>query len=423
MTGAALIAIAVLVLVNGFFVAAEFALVSMRPEQQLPSTRAGAAAGRQAARLDEYLSACQLGITIASLALGALGEPTIARLLEPLFGRFAHIGALLATLGALLIMTGLHITVGEQAPKSFAIGSAVRVATICALPLEVFYRVFRPLVRVLNSPSNSLVRALGGTPTTGHAGAASLEELRLYIDSASSGDGIDDADRQLLQGVFTLDERTAADVMTPRPRVVTVDEADTVAGALAATRSSGHSRFPLLDEDDRLVGLILGRDLTNALLDGRDDDTVVQFRREILVAPSAQPLDTLLGRLRAERASIAAVLDEYGVLDGVVTIEDIVEELVGEIWDEDDRLPGLRRLRDGTLVVAGDTSLADLLGEGLELGISSSMSIGGFVQDRLARVPQRGDSVTVEGRVLEVLSTDGRRVGRVAIRPPRPPES
>ncbi len=166
---------------------------------------------------------------------------------------------------------------------------------------------------------------------------------------------------------------------------------------------------------------MLGRDLTHALLDGRRDAQLQELRREILVAPSAQPLDTLLGRLRAEHTSIAAVLDEYGVLDGVVTVEDIVEELVGEIWDEDDRLPGVRRLADGTLVVAGDGSLADLALEGILIDGGSSMSIGGLIQDRLGRVPQRGDSVTAGDRVLKVLSTEGQRVRRVAIRPLRPP--
>ena len=253
MTGAALAAIVILVLINGFFVAAEFALVSLRPDQ-LPRSRAGTIVRNQAGHLDEYLSACQLGITIASLALGALGEPTIARLLEPLLGRFAHAGAIMATVGAILIMTALHITVGEQAPKSFAIGSAERVSAICAYPLEGFYRAFRPLVRLLNSASNGLVRALGGTPTTSHADSASLEELRRLIGSASS-EQIDATDRQLLQGVFTLDERSAADVMTPRPRVVAVRSAVTTHEALLATRGSGHSRFPLLDRDDEPIGL------------------------------------------------------------------------------------------------------------------------------------------------------------------------
>ena len=185
MTAAALVAIALLVLINAFFVAAEFALVSVNPPL-LADSGAGRRARAQTTRLDEYLAACQLGITIASLALGALGEPTIARLLEPALGRFADAGAIAATVLALLAMTALHITVGEQAPKSFAIGSAERVAAICAYPLEVFYRLLRPLVIVLNVASNGIVRLFGGTPASSHAQQASLEELRQVIGAVSS---------------------------------------------------------------------------------------------------------------------------------------------------------------------------------------------------------------------------------------------
>src|SRR5690349_6377118 len=203
MTAAALVAIVVLVLVNAFFVAAEFALVSTHPAR-LADSPPGRRARAQVLKLDEYLAACQLGITIASPALGALGEPTIAHLLEPLLGRFADAGAIIATVIALLAMTALHITVGEQAPKSFAIGSAERVAALCAYPLEAFYRLLRPLVIVLNVASNGLVRALGGTPANSHAEQAGLEELRLVIGEVSmSSAELSATDRKILAGVFT----------------------------------------------------------------------------------------------------------------------------------------------------------------------------------------------------------------------------
>src|SRR4051794_27791806 len=301
MTAAALVTIVLLVLINAFFVAAEFALVSVNTAR-LPPTRAAQRARAQADRLDEYLAACQLGITIASLALGALGEPTIARLLEPALGVFADAAAVLATIGALLVMTALHITAGEQAPKSFAIGSAERVAAICAYPLEAFYRMLRPLVIVLNSASNGLVRLLGGTPAGSHAQQASLEEVRQLIGAVSTSDEIDAVDRKILEGVFTLDERSAEDVMTPRPRVLALRTTQSVEQALRATRNRGHSRFPLLDDESRLVGMVLRSELADALLDGRSEDTVDALRH------------------------------------------DIVEEIVGEIVDEDDRPAGLRRL-------------------------------------------------------------------------------
>jgi CBS domain containing-hemolysin-like protein len=417
MTALELLVIVLLVLVNGFFVAAEFALVSVRPAR-LGDSPAARLARRQSERLDEYLSACQLGITIASLALGALGEPTIAHLLEPLLGGLAGAGAVVATIAALLVMTTLHITAGEQAPKSFAIGSAERVASLCAYPLEAFYRFLRPLVLILNAASNGLVRLLGGTPAQSHAEQASLEEIRQMIRSVAAAGDIDRTDRRMLQGVFTLDERSASDVMTPRPRIVSVTPGQTVVEALRATRDSGHSRFPLVeDEGDPLLGLVLGKDLTRALLDGLADEPVERFRHDMLVAPPTQPLDVLLARLKEARASICAVLDEYGRLDGLVTVEDVVEELVGEIWDEDDLGGDIRRLSDGTLVVRGDTPLVDLLSEDVDLGDAHSESVGGLIQERLGSVPRRGDRVSVDHHQLEVLATEGRRIKRVLIRP------
>jgi CBS domain containing-hemolysin-like protein len=417
MTAAALVAIAVLVLVNAFFVAAEFALVSTHPAR-LPDSAVGRRARAQVQRLDEYLAACQLGITIASLALGALGEPTIARLLHPLLGRFDNAGAIAATVLALLAMTALHITVGEQAPKSFAIGSAVRVSTLCAYPLEAFYRLLRPLVIVLNAASNGLVRMLGGTPASSHAQQASLEELRHVIgEVSSSSPDLDPTDRKILEGVFTLDERTAADVMTPRPRVVPVRAGQTVEEALHATRDRGYSRFPVLDEHGHPVAMLLRLELADAYLDGKGADPARSYAHELLVTPSAQKLDALLNRMRAAHASLAAVVDEYGDLEGVITIEDIVEEIVGEIVDEDDRPAELRRLPNGAVVAAAEVPLGDLRAEGIELRSDQSTSVGGLVQERLGAVPARGDATRVGGYELRVLSVDGARIERVLLTP------
>src|SRR5215211_1177046 len=251
MTGALLVAIAVLILVNAFFVAGEFALVSARKSQLRGNSLGVRVARRQQDTLDEYLSACQLGITMASLALGALGEPVFASLFERVFHSLAlaHAAAAASSILALLVLTTLHITVGEQAPKSFAIGSSATVARYCALPLEFFYRLLRPLVRVLNSASNALVRAFGGKPASSHAQQASLDELRQLISGLTEDGDIDRADAQLLQGVFTLDERRARDVMTPRPRIRAVHEGYTTRQALEAMRDSGHSRYPLLASD------------------------------------------------------------------------------------------------------------------------------------------------------------------------------
>jgi CBS domain containing-hemolysin-like protein len=420
MTGALLLAIVALLLMNAFFVAAEFSLVSARKGQLRGNSLATRLARRQQDKLDEYLSACQLGITIASLALGAVGEQTLAHLIEPVLHSvaLAHVAGVIGSVLALLLLTALHITVGEQAPKSFAIGSAAAALRFCALPLELFQRLLRPVVLALNSASNAIVRAFGGTPASSHAQQASLEELRELIGGLTEEGDIDSADAQLLQGVFTLDERRAGEVMTPRTRVTAMREGQTVREALEATRYAGHSRFPLLDrQGEQLLGVVYSRELTEALLDGEDDRPVDAYRHEIVIVPPTLPLDGLLARLQQERASLAAVVDEFGSPDGVVTIEDILEEIVGEIWDEDDLPSGIRLLGDRRLVCRGDTSLLDLEDYGVHLdGGGTINSIGGLIQSTLGRLARPGERVrlgTVTARVLS--TTDGGRVKRVLL--------
>src|SRR5215217_2604741 len=299
MTGALLFAIVPLLLMNAFFVAAEFSLVSARRGQLSGNSLAARLARRQQEKLDEYLSACQLGITIASLALGAVGEQTLAGLIEPLLHSvaLAHVAGVVGSVLALLLLTVIHITVGEQAPKSFAIGSAAAALRFCALPLEVFHRLLRPLVIALNNASNGIVRAFGGTPASSHAQQASLEELRQLIGGLTEEGHIDRADAQLLQGVFTLDERRAGEVMTPRTRIAAMHEGQTVREALGATRDAGHSRFPLLDHHhEQLLGVVYSRELTEALLDGEDDRPVAAFNHEIEIVPPPLPLDRMRAR-------------------------------------------------------------------------------------------------------------------------------
>ena len=208
--------------------------------------------------------------------------------------------------------------------------------------------------------------------------------------------------------------------MTPKHRVVSVRTGTTVEQALRDTRDRGYSRFPAFDEGGRLAGLILRSELANAYLDGRESEPAGGFAHEIVVTPSAQHLDILLGRMRDARASLAAVVDEYGDLEGVVSIEDIVEEIVGEIVDEDDRPSELRRLRGGRVIVAAELPLSDLQAQGIDLRSQHSTSVGGLVQERLGAVPARGDTTRVDDYELRVLSVDGRRIRRVLLTPLEP---
>ncbi len=413
-----LIAILPLVLINGFFVAAEFALVSSR-EERLPDTRAGRLARRQLQHMDEYLAACQVGVTTASLALGALGEPALAGVFEPLFASLlaAHLAAVAATLAALLAMTALQITIGEQAPKSFAIGSAERVSLACAWPLEVFHRSFRPLVLALNGFANAVVRTVGGTPAGAHP-PIGVEEIRGLIASMSHTGVLEPADIRLLSGLFTLDERRLREIMTPRPRATTLQASQTVESAIRSTRSRGHSRFPVLDGPEELVGVAYTRELADALLDGRATELVASLQHPIEIFVESQPLADVLARLRAERASLGAVVDEHGTFSGVITIEDVMEEIVGEIWDEDDRtVAPIHQLSGGRMVCVGDTSLADLAVIGVRLGAVRATTLNGLIQERLGRFATRGDSVGASGYTIAVLAADKHQVKRALIAP------
>jgi len=407
-----------LVLINGFFVAAEFALVSSRQER-LPETHAGRLARRQLLHMDEYLAACQVGITMASLALGALGEPALAGVFEPLLGWLpaAHLAAVAATVAALLAMTALHITIGEQAPKSFAIGSAERVSLACALPLELFHRSFRPLVLTLNGFANALVRTVGGTPAGSHP-PIGIEEIRGLIASMGQSGVLEPADIRLLTGLFTLDERRLREIMTPRPRATTLQASQTVESALRSTRARGHSRFPVLDGPEELVGVAYTRELADALLDGRATESVASLQHPIEIFVESQPLADVLTRLRAQRASLGAVVDEHGTFAGVITIEDVMEEIVGEIWDEDDKtVAPIQQLSGGRIACVGDTSLADLAMLGVRLGAARATTLNGLIQECLGRFATRGDSVSTSGFTIAVLTADEHRVISALIAP------
>jgi CBS domain containing-hemolysin-like protein len=290
---------------------------------------------------------------------------------------------------------------------------------LSAWPLELFYRSLRPLVVTLNRASNGLVRALGGTPATEHGGRATINELRQMIYAVASTGEVDTTDERILRGMFTLDERRASETMTPFPRLATVEAGVSAEDALRIAVPSGHSRLPVMDPhaDRRVLGVVFVRELTEALLGGRGEQPVEAFLHDVLVTPETQPLDRLLARMQRARASIAAVLDEYGQLEGVISVEDIVEEIVGEIEDESDRPTGIRRLRDGRIVCPGDTPLTDLASQGIRLGEAQSDSVGGLILELLDAMANPGDTVETDEYRLRVLAVDGNRVDRVLIAP------
>jgi CBS domain containing-hemolysin-like protein len=422
-----LFGVAVLVAANGFFVAAEFALVRTREsrvEQMRDEGRRGATLVlQQIDRIDEYLSACQLGITMASLGIGFLGEPAIASLLEKLFGDAVshNLSLAISITIAYLVTTALHITVGEQVPKIYAIVHSERTALRVARPLHWFRVAFSPLIWALNTGSNALLRLVGVDPKAEFEEISSSEDLKLIIARSTRGGKLDPGEAGMLSGVFHLHEQEARQVMTPIPAVVTVDVADTVEIALRRAVDSGHTRLVVTEDGntDRIKGVVHVNSLARRLMTDGPDAPIADSVKDALIVPETKPLDDLLADLQRERASMAVVVDEYGRTAGIVSVEDIIEEVVGEITDETDpAVAGIRRLANGDWWVRGHVPITDLADYGLELPVDSEAynSVGGFVFGELGRLPKRGDMVHVNGYSLRVESVRENRVEAVRIR-------
>jgi len=426
-TALLLLAVLVLVLLNGFFVAAEFALVRVRRSRIEEDAEEGQRGARMvASQLDDlsrYLAACQLGITLTSLGIGFLGEPAVASLFEDLLGERLPHGVTLAISLALayLITTALHITIGEQVPKIYAINKAESTARRIARPLNVFTRVFHPFIVVLNNASNGLLRLIGIRSTGEFDEGGSPEELKLLIAQSLTGGKLDPGEAGMLTGVFHLHEQEARQVMTPAPAVVTVDLSENVETALRRCVSSGHTRLVVTEDDnhDRVKGIVHANALAQLLLTEGADASIQGLVREAPMVPETKPLDDLLADLQRQRTSLAIVIDEYGRTAGIVTVEDIIEEVVGEIDDETDPLGGaVRRLANGDWFVRGHVAISDLEDYGLHLPVDSDAynSVGGFVFGELGRLPKRGDTVQHNGYTIRVESVRENRIEAVRIR-------
>ncbi|CAN5507667.1 hemolysin family protein [soil metagenome] len=433
MTALFLVAVFVLVLVNGFFVASEFALVrTRRPRMEALAEegKAGAALTlRMLEEISKYLSSCQFGITLASLGIGFLGEPALASLVEPaLGGVLSHgLAVVLALVFAYTISTVLHITIGEQVPKIWAIVGAEEMARRIAPPLHWFTILFQPAIIALNAASNGILRVGGikADEATAEEGG-SPEELKLLIAESLSGGQLDAGEAGMLTGVFHLHEQEARQVMTPFPAVVTVDTSEDVETALRRCVSSGHTRLVVTEDEnpDRVKGLVHVNSLVGQLMAEGPEASLEPFVRDAPIVPETKPLDDLLADLQRQRAALAVVVDEYGRTAGVVTVEDIVEEVVGEIEDETDPAGGaVRRLANGDWFVRGHVAVNDLVDYGVELPAESEAynSVGGFVFAELGRLPRRGDTVRADGYSIRVESVRENRVEAVRIRPRQSP--
>jgi CBS domain containing-hemolysin-like protein len=419
-----LVLLLLLIAINGFFVAAEFALVRSRRgklEQAAEEGEAGAeAVVEQLDRIDESLSACQIGVTIASIGIGFLGEPAVAKLLEPAFGSLSHGAAAAISLAiAFTFVTAIHISIGEQVPKMMAIANAEKTARRVSRPLGWFAVATTPVTKALSWVSNGVVRLFGVDPKDLEEHHTS-EDLKQIIDSSRMGGTLDPGEAGMLGGVFHLHEQEAREVMTPIPAVITVNSSETVEAALRRCVTSGHTRLVVIEDDnrDRVKGIVHNNSLARIYMSDGPEASLDTVIRDALIVPETRPLDDLLHDLQVQRTSLSVVVDEYGRTVGIVTVEDILEEVVGEIEDETDpRAAAVRKLTNGDWFVRGHVSLGDLTDAGIELPVDSDTynSVGGYVFGELGRLPKRGDSVRVDGYTIRVEAVRENRIEAVRI--------
>jgi CBS domain containing-hemolysin-like protein len=425
MSALLLVLLFLLIAVNGVFVAAEFALVRSRRSkvEQLASegSRGASAVLEELDRIDVYLSACQLGITMASIGIGFLGEPAVAELIEPIFGGLSHGVAVAISVGiAYTLVTALHVTFGEQAPKLFAISRPEGTAVALAAPLRWFRRVSAPFTVALTWMSNGVARLFGVKPGELDEQQPSSEDLQVLISQSAVRGKLDPGEAVMLRGVFHLHDQEAREVMTPIPAVVTVDYSANVSDALNLCISSGHNRLVVVEDGnaDRVRGIVHALRLVRLMMNEGPEAKIEAAVRDALIVPETKPLDDLLTELQRQRSSIGVVVDEYGRTVGIVTVEDILEEVVGEIEDETDPLAGsLRQLANGDWYVRGHVSLGDLADRGIELPVDTDAynSIGGYVFGELGRLPKRGDLITADGFEIRVESVRENRIEAVRI--------
>jgi len=417
-----------LVVLNGFFVAAEFAFVRVRGtsvEQLAADGRAGAGSLQAVmADLDNYLAVTQLGITLASLGLGWVGEPAVASLIEPVLEPVLPAGLihLVAFAIGFSIITFLHVVFGELAPKTLAIAQTEKLSLFLAPPMKLFYYAFYPGIVVFNGAANAFTRLIGVPPASESDETLGEREIRRVLAQSGEEGAIDVGEVAMIERVFDLDDTHVREVMVPRPDVVSLPADATLAEIRTVVFEAGHTRYPVLDADDsdQVVGFVDVKDVLRASETDDESTTAGDIAREILVVPETTATDDLLMQFSDERLQMAAVIDEWGSFEGVATVEDVVEAVVGDLrdgFDVDAREPSIRDRGDEGYDVDGGVPLS-AINDALDAGFESDQveTIGGLVLSRLDRAPEVGDAVEVDGHVVEVTGVEGTRISTVRIR-------
>jgi CBS domain containing-hemolysin-like protein len=418
----------ILVLCNGFFVAAEFSLVKVRKTrlEELAQLGNGSAqlAKKVVAKFDTYLGATQLGITLASLALGWIGEPAVAGLIRPLLIRFSGSEWVIHTAAVVIgftIITFMHIVLGELVPKSLAIQKAERTALATVGPLYAFHKIGYPIIVILNRAAVMLMAGLGlrGKEPANEADLAhSEEELRMIVSASHQGGILDEMESEMIGNVFDFADRLAREIMIPRQDMVCLFIEDGLAETMETVRCSGHSRFPLCEKDkDHVLGVIHIHDLLIMIIDQEPFD-LRKILHDALVVPEGMSVARVLQEMRLHRCHMSIVADEYGGTAGLVTIEDVLEEIVGEIYDEDDVVrPAIQRIDHQCYEIDGRVLVEDVA-ELLDIMITNPEedTIGGYIFGQIGRRPEVGDNIEIDNYVFEIREIDGYRVVRVRVR-------
>jgi len=417
-----------LVLANGFFVAAEFAIVKVRSSQIELRAQTGSRAARMAqmliTHLDEYLSATQLGITLASLGLGWVGEPIVARLVEGVMAMLGFapdpvLAHRIALPVAFVVITFLHIVFGELAPKSLAIRRSESTALAIAYPLRFFYVLLKPAIVALNFVANKVLRLFGIEPISESEHYHSGEELRLLLEQGREGGTIEEAEHQLIENVFEFGDTIVKEVMIPRTDIVALDIAEPPLKLIKKVVEEGYTRMPVYDGSiDNIIGVVYSKDLIT-LLQHHNLIILQDLLRPVFFVPETKLISELLREFQRRKIQMAIVLDEFGGTDGLVTMEDILEELVGEIQDEYDEEPvAIEQIGDGAYIVSASMTISDVndvvagfvLPEGEDY-----TTIGGLVTKWFGRIPEDNESFERDAVRMTVLKTDRRKVVQVRI--------
>lgn len=429
-----LLAVFVLIAANGFFVAAEFALVKVRATriEQLANEgkKAATVAQAQIKHLDTSIAATQLGITLASLALGWVGEPALAHLIEPLFtwtgGSAATLARTLAIAVSFFLITFGHIILGELVPKALALQRPEATALFVARPLRLFARLLHPFILLMNGAGNLVIRWLG-LHKAGERGAVhSPQELEMLVVQSRKAGLLQAQEEELLRHVFNFEDTEVRQVMVPRPEVVALSVTSTFEEVRQVLRAERYTRYPVYEESiDTVIGMLHLKDLFDggsALQEPASFD-LQRLLRPVLEVTEFTSIGQVLSRMQRERIHLAIVIDEYGAMAGIVTLEDIVEELVGEVQDEFDSLqegvrPEVEALSDGSSSVDGLMALDDFIERfNMQLAPAHAQTLGGYIQEHEDRIPRIGDTLQLGAYELRVEEMDGRRVARVHVRP------